>query len=314
MSSLSSTGTERTAGRGRWESGTTRGRAANAAFLAVIRLLTALSFAVLVFVVLFVTIEALPTFGEVSLQEFLLGDEWMPIDYTSSTSYGIFNFIAGTVAVSALALVFALAFGIGAAAFLAGAAGGRLRSVLMPLIDLLAGVPSVVFGFVGIEVVTVAFRKAGVSTGSCVLAAAIVLAVMVIPFLVSSITESLLEQSRRYALSSDALGVSRWQFLASVAIPASWRSTLMALVLAAGRAMGETMAVMMVIGDANLFPTLLGKGESIAALIALEMGTAEVGSTHYHALYAAGLVLIVLVAIINLVVWALRRTLLKGGD
>jgi phosphate transport system permease protein len=298
---------------GRWGSGHSRGSVANACFLAVVRALTALCLAALVFVVLFVSIEALPTFDEVSLADFLLSGDWMPVDYVGATSFGIANFVAGTLAVSLLALLLATAAGVGAAAFLA-AADGRVRAALLPFVDLLAGVPSVVFGFVGIEVVTPAFRRAGVSSGSCVLAAAIVLATMVVPFLVSSVTESLMEQSRRFAASSDALGVSRWHFLACVGIPASWRSILMALVLAAGRAMGETMAVMMVIGDANLFPTLLGKGESIAALIALEMGTAEVGSTHYHALYAAGLVLVVLVALVNLAVWALRRALLKGGE
>ena len=299
---------------GRRGVGLTRGSVANACFLAVVRLLAALCLAALAFVVLFVAIEALPTFEEVSLSDFLLSGEWMPVDYVGATSFGIANFVAGTLAVSLLALLFATAVGVGAASFLAAAADGRVRAALLPLVDLLAGVPSVVFGFVGIEVVTPAFRRAGVSTGSCVLAAALVLAAMIVPFLVSSVTESLMEQSRRYATSSDALGVSRWHFLACVGIPASWRSILMALVLAAGRSMGETMAVMMVIGDANLFPTLLGKGESIAALIALEMGTAEVGSTHYHALYAAGLVLVVLVALVNLAVWALRRALVKGGE
>ena len=102
---------------------------------------------------------------------------------------------------------------------------------------------------------------------------------------------------------------------AAVILPASWKNILLSMVLAIGRAMGETMAVMMVMGNANLFPTLLGKGESIAAVIALEMGTAVVGSTHYHALYAAGLVLMVLLFVINVGITLLRDRLLRreGG-
>ncbi|MGI6755905.1 MAG: phosphate ABC transporter permease subunit PstC [Atopobiaceae bacterium] len=311
--SLSHTETKRQTHTGRQEHVRTRGAAANAVFLVLVKLLAALSFASLVFVIAFIVIEALPTFQEVSLSDFLFGQVWMPIDFTGTTSFGIFNFIVATVLVSVLALLCALAISIGAAVFLCGRASIKARTILIPLIDLLAGVPSVVFGFIGLEVVTVAFRHAGVSSGSCVLAAALVLAVMILPFLVSSITESLDEQCKRYQQSSDALGVSRWQFLASVALSASRRSILMSLVLAAGRAMGETMAVMMVIGDANLFPTLLGKSESIAALIALEMGTAVVGSTHYHALYAAGLVLMILVGLVNVVVWLIKRRVRKAG-
>ena len=124
------------------------------------------------------------------------------------------------------------------------------------------------------------FRTVGVSTGTSVLAAAILLSVMLLPFLVSSFSESLVRAKRSYLEASDVLGVSRWHGIAKIVLPASWRYMLMAMVLAVGRAMGETMAVMMVIGNSNVFPTLLGKGETIASVIALEMGTAVVGREH----------------------------------
>ena len=142
-----------------------------------------------------------------------------------------------------------------------------------------------------------------------VLAAGILLAVMLLPFLISSCSETMLKVRERYQPAADALGISKWHMVATIVLPGSWKNILLSVILAIGRAMGETMAVMMVIGNANLFPSLLGKSESIAAVIALEMGTAVVGSTHYHALYAAGLVLMLLLFLINSGITLLRSKL-----
>ena len=155
--------------------------------------------------------------------------------------------------------------------------------------------------------------KAGVTSGLCVLGAAIVLAVMLLPFLISACSDSLLSERNRYLKAAQALGISHWSVMASIVLPAATRNILLSLVLAMGRAMGETMAVMMVIGNANVFPELLGKGETIPAVIALEMGTAVAGSDHYHALFAAGMVLMVILLAINLLVAFLRRRLVQGG-
>jgi phosphate transport system permease protein len=275
--------------------------------------LTAAAMAVLAFVLYFIIREALPLFREVTLGEFLLSSHWMPVDYTGSTSFGIFNFLASTVYVSVVAMILALAVGLGAAVYLSCQASERVRSWLYPVIDLLAGIPSVIYGFIGLVTLVRLFLKAGVSTGSCVLAAGILLAVMLLPFLVSSCSETMLSARRRYLPSSQALGVSKWYAVAEIVLPASWRNILLSMVLAIGRAMGETMAVMMVMGNANLFPKLLGKGETIASVIALEMGTAVVDSTHYHALYAAGLVLLVLLVLINGVIGLIREKLMEQG-
>lgn len=274
-----------------------------------IGVLTAAAMAVLAFVIYFIVREALPLFQEVGLGEFLLGKRWMPVDYIGETAFGIFNFLAATVYVSALALFLALLVGLGAALYLSCQASERVRGYLYPVIDLLAGIPSVIYGFIGLVTLVRLFMRAGVSTGSCVLAAGILLAVMLLPFLISSCSETMLAARRRYLPASQALGVSKWYAAAAVILPASWKNILLAMVLAIGRAMGETMAVMMVMGNANLFPRLLGKSESIAAVIALEMGTAVVGSAHYHALYAAGLVLMVLLCVINAGIGLLREKL-----
>lgn len=285
-------------------------KAKNLLFSSFIYTLTALVVFVLAFVIYFIVREALPLFHEVSLSEFLFGQRWMPIGYVGEPSYGIGNFILGSLFVSAVAMVFSLLVGVGTAIFLACVASERQRSLLYPFIDLLAGIPSVVYGFIGLVIIVKFFLKLGHPSGASVLAAAILLSVMILPFMVSSISDTLRKLYITYLPASDALGVETWHTVAHVILPLAGKSILLSSILAVSRAMGETMAVMMVMGNANLFPTLLGKGETIAALIALEMGTAEVGSTHYHALFAAGLVLMVLLFIINAAIHAIQRKLL----
>lgn len=276
----------------------------------IIKVLTALTVLVLAFVIYFIVREAVPAFDEIGISDFLLGQRWMPVDYTSETSFGIFNFIAATLYVSLVAMVLAIFVGLGAAVFLSCVATDRMRSFLYPFVDLLAGIPSVVYGFIGLTILVKFFMRAGVHTGSCVLAAGILLSIMLLPFLISSCSETMLKIKEQYWPAANALGISRWHMAATIVLPASWKNILLAMILAIGRAMGETMAVMMVIGNANLSPTLLGKSETIASVIALEMGTAAGGSTHYHALYAAGLVLMVLLLLINSGITLLRSRLM----
>lgn len=277
----------------------------------IIKSLTAGTVLILAFVIYFIVHEAMPLFDEVTITEFIFGNRWMPIAYTGTTSFGIFNFIASTVYVSIVAIIIALIIGVGAALFLSCAVSDNIRSLCYPFIDLLAGIPSVVYGFIGLTVVVKYFIKAGLHTGLCILAAAIVLAVMLLPYLVSSCSETILKVKEKYLMSAEIMGISKWYAIATIILPTSWRYIWTAMILAIGRAMGETMAVMMVIGNANLFPHLLGKGESIAAVIALEMGTAVGGSTHYHALYAAGMVLMVLLFIINVGITIIHKRLMK---
>lgn len=274
-------------------------------------LFTSIGVLALGFVLYFILREALPLFAQVSVKDFLFGTRWVPIAYVGEPSYGIFHFILGTLYVSFLAMVFASAVGIGAALFLACMASEKARSWLYPCIDLLAGIPSVIYGFIGLAVLVPLFRKVGVQTGSCVLAAALLLSVMLLPYLISSCSETLRKARERYLPASDAMGVSSWYGIAHVVLPAARGNLVLSMILTIGRAMGETMAVMMVMGNANLFPRLLGKGETIASLIALEMGTAEAGSLHYRGLYAAGLVLLVLLLCVNGLMALLRRRLIR---
>lgn len=285
----------------------------NHLFSAIIYLFTAATVFSLAFVIYFIVKEALPLFSEVSVVEFLFGQKWSPIDYTGVVSFGIFNFIAGTVFVSLVAMILSSIIGLGTAMFLACVATEGMRGILYPFIDLLAGIPSVIYGFIGLNVLVKIFLKAGVRTGSCALAAGILLAVMLLPFLVSSCSETMLKEKERYAPAAEALGIDPWYIAATIVLPASMKQILFSMILAIGRAMGETMAVMMVMGNANLFPKLLGKGETIASVIALEMGTAVYGSTHYHALYAAGMVLMFLLFAINGTINVIRGRMERQG-
>ena len=277
-------------------------------------LLCLLAVLVLAFLIFFIVKESLPAIREVGLGELLLGDQWRPIIFKDAPSYGFRNMILSTVYVSVLAVTFAFVIGVGCALYLACAATDRVRTLVMPYIDLLASIPSVVYGFVGLYIVIKFIENCGRAAGESILAGGIVLSVMILPYMISSCCDTMVAIRKRFGDASASLGVSRWYMAGQMVLPASTRGILISMALATGRAMGETMAVMMVMGNAIGVPTLLGKGETISALIALEMGMAEVGSTHYSALYAAGLTLMVILFVINIVFALLKRKLAKEGS
>ena len=274
----------------------------NSLFLFFVYAFLFLSIGILSFFFLFLAKESLPLFESVSLPSFLFSSKWNPMAFTGTASFGIFHFLMGSIFVSFLALLFSTLLSLGCSIFFAFYFWDKGRRILYPLLDLLSGIPSVVYGFIGLTVGKPLFLKMGVSTGSCVLLAAALLSILIFPFMVDSITDSMVKLKAKYFLEARALGLSPAYIILRLILPSSFRSIFMAFLLGSGRALGETMAVMMVVGNANLFPKLLSKGETIASLIALEMGSAEYHSLHYHALYASGLVLLLLVALIHLLV------------
>lgn len=284
------------------------------AFGTLMGILCLLAVLVLAFLVFFIVKESLPAIREVGLKELLLGDQWRPIIYKDAPSYGLRNMILSTLYVSVLAVAIAFVVGVGCALFLACAVGARTRALVMPYIDLLASIPSVVYGFVGLYIVVKFIENCGRAAGESILAGGIVLSVMILPYMISSCCDTMVRIRVRYGAASAGLGVSPWYMAGQLVLPASGRGILISMALATGRAMGETMAVMMVLGNAIGVPTLLGKGETISALIALEMGMAEVGSTHYSALYTAGLVLMVILFAINIIFELLKRKLAREGS
>ena len=274
----------------------------NSLFLFVVYAFLFLSIGILSFFFLFLAKESLPLFESVSLPSFLFSSKWNPMAFTGTASFGIFHFLMGSISVSFLALLFSTILSLGCSIFFAFYFWDKGRRILYPFLDLLSGIPSVVYGFIGLSVGKPLFLKMGVSTGSCVLLASILLSILIFPFMVDSITDSMVKLKAKYYLEARALGLSPAYIILRLILPSSLRSIFLAFLLGSGRALGETMAVMMVVGNANLFPKLLSKGETIASLIALEMGSAEYHSLHYHALYASGLVLLLLVALIHLLV------------
>ena len=274
----------------------------NSLFLFVVYAFLFLSIGILSFFFLFLAKESLPLFESVSLPSFLFSSKWNPMAFTGTASFGIFHFLMGSISVSFLALLFSTILSLGCSIFFAFYFWEKGRRILYPLLDLLSGIPSVVYGFIGLTVGKPLFLKMGVSTGSCVLLASILLSILIFPFMVDSITDSMVKLKEQYFLEARALGLSPAYIILRLILPSSLRSIFLAFLLGSGRALGETMAVMMVVGNSNLFPKLLSKGETIASLIALEMGSAEYHSLHYHALYASGLVLLLLVALIHLLV------------
>jgi phosphate transport system permease protein len=221
--------------------------------------------------------------------------------------------ILGTVYVSFLSIIIAVPLGVGCAFYLSFCVNKRLSKVILSFIDMLAGVPSVIFGFLGL-IILVKFMEEhfNMVTGESVLAGGILLAIMLIPYVVTGCTETIVKGKERYHVASLTLGVSKWYTMRRIMLPFAANSIIVNMLLALSRAIGETMAVMMVMGNSPILPKLMGRAETLPSLIALEMGTATYQSTHYSALYTAGLILVVLILIIQLIAHVLNK-LGKGG-
>lgn len=272
----------------------------------IIKLFTLISILLLAFIVLFIFMESIVFFKEVSIFKFISGKTWNPLG--SPNDLSILPIILGTIYVSLIGIIIALPIGVGVAVALSSYTNQRIKKFILAIVDILAGIPSVIYGFIGLLVVVKFFEdKFNFASGESVLAGGIVLSIMVLPFIISTCTESMEKVHKRYSLYSNALGVSKSYMIRNIILPESRRSILAATVLALGRGMGETMAVMMVIGNAPLMPKLLKKCQTIPSLIALEMGMTEVGSLHYHALFASGFVLIIILIIINTFLYFIKK-------
>lgn len=262
-----------------------------------LRICTFLAVSILVFIMGYILKEALNFFREVSLLSFLTGRTWDPI---GGETFEILPIILGSLYVSLLGLLFSLPLAIGASIWLSYEVKGRKKYYLSSFIDITAGIPSVIVGFIGLLVVVKAIETfTALSAGETVLAAAIVVAFMMLPYEISMILESMDKMKSRYEKDIRSLGISPYYGALHIILPASKHAIYAAATMGLARGIGETMAVMMVIGNANLMPQLFGKAQTIPGRIALEMGMATVGSKHYHALFASALVLIIIALILN---------------
>lgn len=243
--------------------------------------------------------EGLPTFENVSLST-LFSARWYPIeDY-----FGILPLLVGSLVVTFGAALVAIPFGLGAAIFISEISPRWAREILKPLVELLGGLPSVVLGFLGILILSPYLRVfLNLPTGLTALAGSLLLGGIAVPTIVSVAEDALDAVPRSYRDAALALGATEWQTIWRVTLPAARSGVLTAIMLGIGRAIGETMAVMMVTGNAPVLfhglSTLFSPVRTMTATIAAEMGEVANGSTHYHVLFFIGIVLFVISLVIN---------------
>jgi phosphate transport system permease protein len=259
--------------------------------------------AVLVLIGIFATLlfTAFPAFKEIHLSEFLLKTNWDPTS-PEKAEYGILSMVVSTLMVTIGALLLAVPIGIGVAAYLSDVAHWRVREIVKPVVEILAGIPSVVVGFLGIVLFGPIIAKVfHTGNGLNAINGSFLLAIMALPTIISISEDSLNAVPAAYNEASLALGASRWQTLFRVKVPAALSGIIAACMLGMGRAIGETMTVLMATGNARAFPHgFLSSVRTMTANIAIELGEVPYYTTHYYALFAIGFVLFVMTFIVNL--------------
>jgi phosphate transport system permease protein len=250
----------------------------------------------------FVLREALPMLtGKLNFTEFFTSPEWRPTAEPEA-HYGILTLLVGSLAVTGLSMLMAVPLGLGAAVYISEFSTGRMRETLKVLVELLAAIPSVVWGFIGYMVLgPIIIRLTGAPVGVCLLNGSIILALMSVPIIVSVGEDALKAVPDSFREAAMSLGASRWEIIYRVLFPAAKNGLLAAVLLGVGRAIGETMAVLMATGHAIQIPhSLLDPIRTLTATIAAELGEAVQGEPHYRVLFVIGLVLFAVTFIVNL--------------
>jgi len=277
-------------------------------------LFTLLAFASLLFLVgITVTlfIEGLPVFKEVGFFDFVLGKSWYPT--YEPPDFGILPLILGSLWVTAGAVLFCVPIGVGSALFINELAGKRLKAVLKPIIEILAGIPSIVYGFFGMVVIAPFIQRLlNLPVGLTAFTGSLMLGIMATPTVCSISEDALSFVPRSFREASLAVGANRWQTLTRVVFPASASGISTSIILGMSRAAGETMTVLMVTGGAAVIPhTLFQPVRPMTSTIAAEMGEAVMGSTHYHSLFAIGLILFFIILVFNVIAELISRRFRK---
>jgi phosphate transport system permease protein len=241
--------------------------------------------------------------NNVTVMEFIKGREWLPTARPVA-QFGIMPLLLGTLLVSLGAILLALPFGIATAIFLAEIAHPSARKILKPIIELLAGIPSVVYGFFGLIIIVPIVQKTfHLDVGETALTGSIVLAIMALPTIISIAEDAINNVPNIMREASLALGASQWQTIVKVVIPYAKSGIWAGVILGIGRAVGETMAVLMVTGNASNMPhTYLQPVRTIPATIAAELGETSSGGLHYSALFALGCILFLITMSLNIFV------------
>lgn len=246
--------------------------------------------------------NALPFFKEISVAHFLGTKVWNP-DGWNGELYGTLSMIVSTLLVTFGSMLIAVPLGIGCAAYLAEVASPRVREIVKPVVEILAGIPSVVIGFIGIVLLGPTIAKVfGLSHGLNAINGSILLSVMALPTIISISEDAISSVPSEYKKASLALGSTRWQTLIRVTLPAALSGIVASVMLGMGRAIGETMTVLMATGNAPAFPNgITGSVRTMTATIAIELGEVPYYTTHFHALFAIGLLLFIMTFFVNLI-------------
>ncbi|MCI6569174.1 phosphate ABC transporter permease subunit PstC [Dysosmobacter sp. HCP28S3_G4] len=248
----------------------------------------------------YLIISGVPAIREIGLTEFLFGKVWAPTNSTTGARFGILPFILTSVYGTAGAVVIGVPVGLMTAIFLAKVANPRLAAVVHTAVELLAGIPSVVYGLVGMIVLVPGIQRLfGLSSGACLLAAIVVLAIMILPSIINVSETALKAVPREYEEASLALGATHIETVFRVTVPAARSGIATAIVLGVGRAIGEAMAIIMVAGNVPNMPGLFTSVRFLTTAIASEMSYAAVGSLQRQALFSIGLVLFLFIMLIN---------------
>ncbi len=268
----------------------------------------------IIFIFIFITKEGFAfVIGPMDFTEFFTSPYWEPSD-EDAPEYGILALIAGTASVTGLAMVVAIPFSLGAAIFVGEFATGKTREFLKVLVELLAAIPSVVWGFIGLTMMNPLIIKwFDVPVGLNVLNAGVILGLMAAPIMTSIAEDALKAVPDRYREAAEAMGATRWQVIFKVVLPAAKNGLLGGVLLGVGRGFGETMAVLMATGHAvNIPGSLFDSVRALTATIAAELGETAQGSDHYGALFTIGIFLFIITFIINLSADLIVRGIRKG--
>jgi len=261
----------------------------------------ATSILIVVLVFLFLGRESVPFIASHGVGE-LFGEVWQPVSFEDE-QFGILPLVTGSVLVTLLATIFAVPFGVVSAIYIAEMASPVEREIWKPVIELLAGIPSVVLGFFGLVVVAPLVKETfGLTSGLNALTGAFLLALMAIPTIISISEDAIRNVPQSYKEASYSLGASKLQTIWKVTVPAALSGIVAAVMLGLGRVVGETMAVMMVTGNAAIITfSPVESVRTMTATVAAEMGEVPFGSDHYHALFVIGVVLLFMTFCLNMV-------------
>ena len=261
-----------------------------------------LSIFILGLIFAFLLIEALPTFFDISIIEFLLGSEWVPTSI-KNPRYGVLPLITGSFLVVTTAILIAVPIGIISAIYIADIADKRWRGILKSIIEIVAGIPSVVFGFIALVLLSKIIHEVFHTTYRLnALNGALILSLMILPTIISIAEDAIRAVPRSFKDASLALGATKWETIRHVTLPSAKSGITVAIMLGIGRAVGETMAVLMATGNSPLVTlNLFSSVETMTSVIAIEMGEVVFGSLHYHALFAIGFLLFLITFAVNFV-------------